>query len=104
VRKSQVSKYVVSLEGRSLLIQNLDAGRPRKLGFFTTRLVEAADSESAEIRAINAARLELASLQVVLNDSTDPPTIEVDEMWEVEEFDSEPPGEGFTYYPETTSP
>lgn len=96
-------KYIVRLEGRNFLIQNLDTARPRKLGFFTTRLVEAPDSESAEVCAIDLARMELASLQVVLNDSADPPTIKVDEMWEVEQFDGEPPGKGFTFYPETTS-
>lgn len=91
------------LDGRNFLIQNPDTDRPRKFGLFTTRLVEASDSESAEVCAVDLARMELASLQVVLNDSTDPPTIKVDEMWEVEEFDGEPPGKGFTFYPETTS-
>ena len=77
-------------------------GKPEKHGFFTTRFVEANDPEEAEKISINLIRNDTDLKAAVLNKQGDPPMIYLKEIDELEGFgDIEPPGSGYTFYPES---
>lgn len=76
-----MSKYRVLLNGRNFLL-SLD-GRPRKLGFYATRFVEARDAEGAENAAVELIRADDALKGTVLNSRDDPPMLYADEVEEV---------------------
>jgi hypothetical protein len=90
-----MNKYKVFIDGDNFDI--LLDGKVGKHGFFTTRFVEAKGSKEAEALAINLIRDELKS--IVLNDRSDPPTLYVEENYEVDDFgDNLVPGTGFTWF------
>ena len=74
-------------------------GEPQRLGFYTTRFVEARNSEAAEATAVQVVR-EDPKLQRTLNDRSDPPMIFAEEVSEVVERDPEYPNTGYTFFPE----
>ncbi|CAN7737048.1 hypothetical protein [Duganella sp. LjRoot269] len=91
-------KYRVLLEGRNLLMEMQGLER---LGYFTTRYVEAADSEEAAEHAMDLVRKELISTGALLNALDDPPIVEVSEISRIESFNGiRVPGKGFTFFPE----
>ena len=67
-------------------------GQKRKMGFYTTRFVEAETAETAKTVAITAVR-ELPKLRAALNDPSDPPRVEAER---VEPLDSSQPIERHT--------
>jgi hypothetical protein len=72
-------------------------GKVGRYGFFTTRFVEAKDSKGAEALVMNLVREELRSM--VLNGPSDPPTMLVEEIHEINDFgDNVVPGSGFTWF------
>jgi len=92
-------KYRVLLNGRNFWM-NLENTFGR-FGFYTWRYVEAQTSEEAERLAVDLVRGEETLRSAVLNASSDPPTIYVEEIDELESFDGiTPPGAGRTWYRE----
>ncbi len=75
-------------------------GKAELMGFFTTRFVEASDCREAERHAIELVQANLK--EIMLNQPGDPPTFHVEEVIELAWFpcDIEPPGAGYTWYPE----
>ena len=74
-------------------------GEPRKVGFYTTRFVEAQDSQAAENFAIQMLRSD-STLQRVLNDHSDPPIIYAEEVEESVQKHQEYGNTGYSFYPE----
>jgi len=91
-----MKNYKVSVYGENFLM-NLE-GVKQKLGFYTTRFVEASDEEEAEYAVMDLLRTELAS--DVLNQESDSPMMYVEEIEELKSFDGFPyPGTGFSFFP-----
>ena len=74
-------------------------GEPRKLGFYTTRFVEAGNEEEAELAAVQLIRDD-SKLKGVLNEKRDPPLIHVENIEESHDRDPEYPNTGFVFYEE----
>lgn len=90
-----MKKYKVIIEGANFLVRV--GTETRKLGFFTTRFVEAQDEQEAENKTIDMLRVELETL--VQNDKSDSPMMFVEEIDELKSFgEFEVPGAGFTWY------
>ena len=90
-------KYKVLVEGANFLV-SFDS-ETAKYGFFTTRFVEAEDSEEAENQAVELLRQELAT--VVENDHSDSPVMFVDEIEEIDSFEGvNMPGSGVVWFPD----
>lgn len=87
-------RYRVDLHGHNFLIER--NGSLQKMGFFTHRVVEAEDSQSAEAAAIQALR-EDPTLAARKNQPDDPATVEVEEVYEAPGSQSahQPPGLAF---------
>ena len=78
---------------------NVD-GKNQKLGFYTTRFVEAQNEEGAEEMAIAVVRDDPKLRSGVLNEQSDTPVMFAEEIVELESFDSrELPRTGFVFYP-----
>ncbi len=91
-------KYKVLVRGDNFLL-NLD-GKNQKLGFYTTRFVEAQNEEDAEERAIVLLRDDSKLRSGVLNEQSDSPVMFAEEIVELKSFDGlKTPGTGFTFYP-----
>jgi hypothetical protein len=98
-----MKKYRVLVRGENFLmnLENAD----RKLGFFTTRFVEAEDSEQAEFAAMETLRADRSLSGQVLNDRSDPPMMYADEIEELESFDGySAPGTGLAFFESESDP
>ena len=85
------------VEGANFLITFDD--EPTKVGFFTTRYVEAQDPREAEAKAMDMLKAELSDL--VENDMTDSPVMFLEDITELDSFfDSPTPGTGFSWFPD----
>ena len=92
-----LKKYRVMVEGANFLISLDD--EPTKLGFFTTRYVEAQDAREAEAKAMDMLRVELSEL--VQNDMADSPVMFLEDITELDSFlDCPTPGTGFSWFPD----
>lgn len=91
-----MKKYKVLMEGRNFLL--LMDGKEQRVGFYTTRWVEAANPEEAELKAAAAIKADPRLKSSVKNPKNDPPMLHLTEMSEVEAI--ERPGAGFTFYPD----
>ena len=92
-----MSKYRVFIEGTNALLSIRNA--VSRQGFFTTRFVEADDSDQAVDRILELIRNELKPK--ILNESTNPPKLTVHEIQHLHAFGETPaPCTGFTWYPE----
>jgi hypothetical protein len=89
-----MSHYRVLLHGRNFWLQFED--RRERMGFFTTRFVEARNPEKAEHAALDLLRGE-GKLHP-LNDRRDPPRIFIDEIEEVDPADVPPVVHSFTFF------
>ena len=58
-----------------------------RVGFFTTRFLEAEDERDAELRAVDTLRRDAKPRGNVLNDPADPPLIFAEEIDELDSFD-----------------
>ena len=91
-------KFRVLVNGKNFIIEMEGEGLQR-MGFFTTRFVEASSPEHAENTAVDMIRTKLS--QAVKNLPEDPPLMFVDELEELSEFPSNTKaGTGFSFYPD----
>ena len=84
-----MKKFRVFLSGRNFWWDFAGEG-PKRMGWFTTRWVEAADREEAAKVAVEALRSEPKMVErfgILRNDPADPPVIVADEIEEVPSFD-----------------
>ena len=72
-----MSGWKVFLNGQNYLFEW--EGQKRRMGFYTTRFVEAETAEIAKTVAIMAVR-ELPKLRIALNDPSDPPRVEAESV------------------------
>ncbi len=87
-------KYEVRIRGRNFLIKT--GNTVRKNGFLATRFVEADDRGGAVETAMDSLRAELK--KATLNDKTDPPAVEIEEVSELYYFkENSPAGKGFLW-------
>lgn len=94
-----MKKYKVFLQGKNFLI-SIDK-KIQKYGFYTTRFVEANDEKEAENKSVDLIRDDPELRQSVLNDKDDPPTIYMETIDELYDFNgTNVPGNGYTFYPE----
>jgi len=89
--------YRVFLNGRNFSLKVDD--RVQRLGFFTFRVVEAADGVEAERLALEMLRQDRWLTDATLNDRSDPPTIHVEEVVEAEPPDEGERTPGLSFYP-----
>jgi hypothetical protein len=91
-------KYSVMVEGKNIY---LNRGHVERMGFFTTRWVEAISKGEAEKMAVEFVKQELQALNVLCNSPEDPPVFVVKKVREVDSFDDFiVPGKGFTFFQE----
>jgi hypothetical protein len=88
--------YRVLLRGQNVWMRI--EGKPRRMGFFTTRFVEASDAERAGPVAVAALRDE--ERLKPLNEAGDPPEVFCDEVEEVSPADVADGGRGLAFFPD----
>ncbi len=86
--------YRVLVNGENFLM-TVD-GKPEKLGFYTTRFVEASNETEAETAAVSALRQDEQLQGTVLNIADDPPLLYADEIEQVSALEK---AQGFAFYP-----
>ena len=80
-----MNKYRVSINGENFLL-NFD-GQIQKVGFYVTRVVDARNSQGAELAAVDLVRNDSWLKGNVLNERDDPPILYAEEIEEIEESD-----------------
>ena len=80
-----MKKFRVFLRGENFLM-TVD-GTTKRLGFYTTRFLEAPDKEEAEQKAVESLRQNERLRNGVLNDRSDPPLLFAEEIEEIPSFD-----------------
>jgi hypothetical protein len=91
--------FRVALEGRNFwLVVN---GAIKRLGFNTTRFVQAADESQAESRALDQLRSD-PKLHNTHNDRTDPPEVFIEDIEEVDAAEKVPGG--YAFFPDEKEP
>jgi hypothetical protein len=94
-----VNSYKVLLHGQNVLVEL--EGHPKKLGFFTTRVVEANDREEAERYAFNLIVKDDKLRDLMRNSADDPPIFSIDDLEEIIiDFDGAK-DTGFSFYVDT---
>lgn len=89
------------VEGKNVY---LDRGSVQRMGFFTTRWVEASSEEKAADIAIDLVKQELRSVDAMRNNPADPPICTVEKIREVNSFEGFiVPGMGFSFYEDPAS-
>jgi len=88
-------KFRVFLHGKNALIDT--DGRPQRLGFFTTRIVEAPDKHDAELQAIRLLRSDDWLNRSLLNVGTDRFLLAAEEIEEA--APDEAATMGYSWYP-----
>lgn len=95
-----MKKYKVLVRGQNFLL-DLN-GQVEKVGFYTTRFVEAENEGQAEDNAISMLRADSKLCDVVLNPQSDTPMLFVEEITQLDSFEGVGvPGAGFTFYRES---
>ena len=95
-----MKRFKVKLHGENFLL-NLD-GELKKYGFYATRFVKAENPQAAEKNAIILTHQNPNLRNSVLNENSDRPEINLEEIKEVSflKFFAEKSTTGFTFYPE----
>lgn len=94
-----MKNFRVLVRGQNFLI-NLD-DVDQKVGFYTTRFVEAQNQEAAEYAVMDMLRDDPKLAKGVLNDKSDPPMMYAEEVEEIDSFKGlQLPGTGFAFYPD----
>ena len=88
--------FTVTINGRNFLTE-ID-GIPKRLGFFTTRDVEAVDQQQAVAIAMQLMRGSDKLRALVSNPASDPPQMFVEEIAAIERIDPSKPVPGFSFY------
>ena len=92
-----MKKYKVLVHGQNFLL-DVD-GKVKKVGFYTTRFLEANDDQEAEENAISTLRNDPTLRSGVLNEKSDAPMLYVEEIAELDSFEGLTlPGTGFSFY------
>ena len=95
-----MGKFKVLMNGKNFLL-NLE-GREQKMGFYVTRIVEAATAEEAESAAIELLKADEYLISSTLNEKTDSPMLYVEEILEVSRRKKgEDANTGFSFYTES---
>jgi len=89
-----VNKYLVFVLGENFLL-DFEQG-PRRVGFYTTRYVEARDEEQAEQEAVRLIREDEHLRALMLNGPDDSPMLYAER---IEQADSLEDARGYTYFP-----
>ena len=92
-----MKNFRVFVRGQNFLI-NLD-DRDQKVGFYTTRYVEAPNEEAAEYAVMDMLRGDPKLAKGVLNDKSDPPVMFAEEVEEIDSF-AGVKIPGFAFYPD----
>lgn len=99
VSKKMMKKYKVMINGQNFHIE-VD-GKIQKLGFYTTKWVEAQNPKDAELKAVDLVRQDDFFKVSVRNPHDNTPMIYLKELSEVENFDGvNLPGAGYAFYPD----
>jgi hypothetical protein len=94
-----MNKYKVMLNGRNFQIPY--EGAVQRVGFYTTRFVEANDPEQAEHQAVALVKSDEVLRSTVKNKLDNPPIIHLEEVVEVADFEGvQVPGAGYSFYAE----
>jgi hypothetical protein len=94
-----MKKYKVMLEGKNFLMKI--EGKVRRLGFFTTRFLEANNPEDAKLKAVQMIRDDKQFSEAVQNEREDPPMIYLDSIYELKSFDGLlVPGTDYAFFPD----
>ena len=97
-----MKKYRVILNGRNFKIES--DGKLQKVGFYTTRWVQAETPQAAELEAIDLVRQDSSLKVAIRNLSDDPPMIYLDALSQIESFDGiSLPGSGYSFYQDEDS-
>lgn len=92
-----MNKYRILIHGKNFMLKFEES--IKLYGFYTTRYIEAKDSELAKEYALDLIRNELR--EHVLNEQANPPIMYIEEAVEIESFEGiSVPGKGFTFYPD----
>ena len=95
----KLKKYKVLVRGENFLMNIDDVNQ--KVGFYTTRFVEAESEEEAENKVIDILRNDPKLIKSVLNKKSDSPMIYVEEIEQLKSFKGHPiNGTGFAFYTE----
>lgn len=98
-REMTMKKYMVTLDGQNFEVE-FD-GKVQKLGFFTTRWIEAVDPKKAELKAVELVKTDESLVKAVRNKKDNPPMIYLSELSEIDSFDNvNVPGCGYSFYPD----
>lgn len=89
-----MKKFKVLIEGINCFIKF--ENEIKKVGFFTTRFIESENRETAEINVLHSIKNELCD--IILNERLNPPGLSIEEITEIEVFDTHDSGLGFTWY------
>jgi hypothetical protein len=94
-----MSKYRVLINGENFLI-NFD-GQVQKVGFYTSRIVDAQNPEEAELTSVALVKGDSALKGFVLNERDDSPMLYAEEIEEIEKSGSQKNvNTGFSWYTE----
>ena len=91
--------YLVRLEGRNVLVEDLQSREKKRMGFFASRLVDATSEQDALEKSKSLVKQELAD-QAVLQDPVRPLQLIVEEIVRADESTARAPSRGFTFYPD----
>ena len=101
LEKNSLGKtYKVLLNGSNILADF--EGSVRKMGFFTTRVVEAPNASKAIVFAVSLLRSETKVAALILNDEFDPPIFIAQEVQECATISVEKEEPGLAWYLEET--
>jgi hypothetical protein len=94
-----MKKFCASIEGSNCLISI--ENQIQKLGFFTTRYVEATSKEEAEWQVVEQIKNDNELNNSLMNSEYDHPMILVTELVEISSFENiTRSGSGYTFFPE----
>ncbi len=80
-----MKRFRVFLRGENFLLSV--EGTAKRLGFYTTRFLEAPDERAAEQQAVESLRQNEELRSGVLNDPSDPPMLFAEEIEEIPSFE-----------------
>lgn len=90
-------KYRVLLRGENFFLRVSE--EVKRMGFYTTRFIEATDEGQAEQQAVELLRGDEKLKNAILNDRSDPPMLFAEEIEEIGTFEGiENPSHGLVFF------